>query len=45
MNKNLTQIIHDLTGTQIDKLMEIMDRNDWNVTKALTEKLSEIMAV
>ena len=45
MNKSLTQIIHDLTGTQVDKLMEIMDKNDLNVTKALTEKLSEIMAV
>lgn len=44
MNR-LTKIIHDLTASQMDKLMEIMDKNDWNVTTALTNSLSEILAV
>jgi len=43
MNK-LIQIIHDLTASQMDKLMEIMDTNDWNVTTALTNRLQDIMA-
>lgn len=43
MNK-LIQIIHDLTESQMDRLMSIMDKNDWNVTTALTNKLSEILA-
>ena len=43
MNK-LIQIIHDLTESQMDRLMTIMDKNDWNVTTALTNKLPEILA-
>lgn len=43
MNK-LIQIIHDLTASQMDRLMDIMDKNDWNVTTALTNRLSDIMS-
>ena len=43
MNK-LIQIIHDLTESQMDRLMSIMDKNDWNVTTALTNRLSDIMS-
>ena len=44
MKKTIPQIVSNLTSSQVDKLMEIMDKNNWNVATALTEKLTEIMA-